>query len=295
MRLGLAVQLICVAVIASCSAETTRYPAQYIGSYTWHNTADWFGGFSGLELSDDGLEMTVINDRSTILTAKIIRDGDQITAITPGPEHHLKSSLGKPLSGAIQDSEGLAIAPDGTIYISFEFIHRVARYDRPTGAAIPLQRPSSFRTLQDENGSLEALAIDSNGWLYTLPEDWADASGQFPVFRWNGKKWSQPFSLPARGKFLPVGADFGPDGRFYLLERAYSVLGFRTRLRRWDITRTSAINEETLLQTGSGLHDNLEGLSVWRDDAGRLRLTMIADDNFLFFQRTELVEYALSE
>lgn len=295
MRLGLAVKLICVIAIVSCDTKPIQYPARYLGSFTWDDPADWFGGFSGLELSDDGQSMTLISDRSTILTAQITRDGDHITAITPGPEFHLKSSLGKPLTGIIQDSEGLAIAPDGTIYVSFEDIDRVARYDSPSSAAISLQRPLPFWQFEDKNGTLEALAIDDTGRLYTLPEYGADASDQFPVFRWDDHIWSQPFTLPARDSFSPVGADFGPDGRFYLLERTYNLLGFRSRLRRWDITDTGAENEEILLQTDAGTHDNLEGLSIWRDDTGRLRLTMISDDNFLFFQRTELVEYALTE
>jgi hypothetical protein len=42
-----------------------------------------------------------------------------------------------------------------------------------------------------------------------------------------------------------------------------------------------------------GQHDNLEGLSVWRDTKGTIRLTMIADDNFYFFQTTEIVEYGI--
>jgi hypothetical protein len=42
-----------------------------------------------------------------------------------------------------------------------------------------------------------------------------------------------------------------------------------------------------------GQHDNLEGLSVWRDAKGTIRLTMIADDNFYFFQTTEIVEYGI--
>lgn len=41
------------------------------------------------------------------------------------------------------------------------------------------------------------------------------------------------------------------------------------------------------------MHDNLEGISVWQDPDGRIRLTMISDDNFMVFQRTEIVEYAV--
>ena len=52
--------------------------------------------------------------------------------------------------------------------------------------------------------------------------------------------------------------------------------------------------ERMKLQSGIGQHDNLEGISVWQDASGAIRLTMIADDNFNFFQKTELVEYRLS-
>ena len=97
------------------------------------------------------------------------------------------------------------------------------------------------------------------------------------------------------GGFLPVSADIGPDGRFYLLERNFGLFGFRSRLRRWELTEKGPVGEQTLLQTSSGRHDNLEGLSVWRDHSGSLRATMISDDNFRSLQRTELVEYALPD
>lgn len=283
------------ALIVICTAALSDVPkATYLGSFRWHMDTDWFGGFSGLELSSDGTSMTVISDRSKILTARIRREDSRIVAIIAEPPQHLKSSAGKRLVGRIADSEGLAIAPDGTIYVSFEGVHRVSSYASPGAVATPLQRPAWFNAMRF-NGSLEALAIDRDGRLYTLPENKTDANGQIPIYRWDHGKWAIAFSLPARGKFRPVGADFGPDGKFYLLERTYGVFGFRSRLRRWDITEAAARNEQTLLETTSGTHDNLEGLSIWRDEIGRLRATMIADDNFMAFQSTELVEYSLTE
>ena len=53
-------------------------------------------------------------------------------------------------------------------------------------------------------------------------------------------------------------------------------------------------DEETLLETSLFTHDNLEGLSVWRD-GGTLVMTMISDDNFRGVQRTEIVEYLLTD
>jgi hypothetical protein len=52
---------------------------------------------------------------------------------------------------------------------------------------------------------------------------------------------------------------------------------------------------EILLETPVGLYDNLEGVSIWRDDAGHLTATMVSDDNFAFFLRSEIVEYRLPD
>ena len=43
------------------------------------------------------------------------------------------------------------------------------------------------------------------------------------------------------------------------------------------------------------IRDSLEGLSVWRDANGRLTATMIADNNFSFFLRNQIVEYRLPD
>lgn len=274
--------------------------ARLLAAYEWRGEQNWFGGFSALEMADDGASAVVLSDRALLVEARVSRDADgRIAAVTPLRHWRLSSSTGRPLAGPLADSEGLAVAPDGALYISFEGVHRVARYARPGAPAQVLNDPDVFRGLPG-NGSLEGLAIDARGRLYTLPESGRDGHGDIPVYRYDAAGgWRVVFSLPARGRFLPVGADFGPDGRLYVLERAVGLLGFRSRLRRWTITETgtgpSAGQEETLLRTGPGTHDNLEGLSVWRDNAGRLRATMVSDDNFFALQRTELVEYALPE
>ncbi|OED46841.1 hypothetical protein AB838_18335 [Rhodobacteraceae bacterium (ex Bugula neritina AB1)] len=277
---------------AASRPQPAQDKAQYLGSYTWTVKQPWFGGFSALKITDGGRAMVVLSDRATLVTTSIQRNQGRISGVTAHTAHGLRASTGKTLTGFAGDSEGLAIAPDGSRYISFEGSARVARYHRPDGRAKVLPRPKAFRKLP-RNKSLETLAIDARSRLYTLPERAYDKDGQIPVWRWNGRRWSRPFSLPPRGGFLPVDADFGPSGRFYLLERDLTLLGFRTRLRRWDITPDGPANETILLQTGPGTHDNLEGLSVWTDDSGGLRATMVSDDNFLSLQRTELVEYAL--
>ena len=92
-----------------------------------------------------------------------------------------------------------------------------------------------------------------------------------------------------------MGADVGPDGRLYLLERNFrGLLGFRSRVRRFGLGPDGITSTEELLSTGTLQYDNLEGISVWDDGLG-IRLTMISDDNFLPVQRTELVEYRVTD
>ena len=70
------------------------------------------------------------------------------------------------------------------------------------------------------------------------------------------------------GDFLVVDADFGPDGKLYVLERDFGWLGFRTRVRRFALGPDGLGDEVTLLETPFGELDNMEGISVWRDAAG---------------------------
>jgi hypothetical protein len=93
-----------------------------------------------------------------------------------------------------------------------------------------------------------------------------------------------------------LAADFGPDGRFYVLERDFRARGgFSSRLRRFELGTDGLTGEAILIETPFALHDNLEGLSVWRDDQGVLRATMISDDNFIFVQQTQIFEYRLPD
>ncbi|MFV0514955.1 MAG: esterase-like activity of phytase family protein [Jhaorihella sp.] len=296
MRFGLAVAIVATAIgLARPAAPADPPAARLLGSFVWHHDLPWFGGWSGLEISANGTGLTAISDRDgTLIFARIARDAERISGIRILRTIRLRSGAGAPLSGHIADAEGLAIAPDGTLFVSFEGVHRVARYATPDAPVRGLPRPRDFLALP-ENGSFEALAIDPLGRVYTMPENRPDRHGQIPVYRWDGTRWSVPFRLAARGGFLPVGADFGPDGRLYLLERDFGIWGFRSRLRRWDIRADRPENETTLLQSGFWTHDNLEGVAIWRDPGGTLRATMISDDNFMFFQRTEIVEYALPD
>ena len=277
-------------------AQAGQDRAEFLQAFTWSHPDPAFGGFSALDFADDGRSFVTVSDRTTIWRGKLQRDaaGRIVAAsFTSGPVR-LHDSKGQDLGRFSGDSEGVALARDGSVFVSFEGMARVVHYPQDGGPAKPLPRPAAFKQFQ-LNGALESLAIAADGTLYTLPERSGSRTAPFPVWRFRNGEWSQPFSIPREDDWLPVGADFGPDGRFYLLERDFwGLLGFRSRVQVFEIKGDRIGPGTELLRTTAGLHDNLEGLAVWRDAQGAIRLTMVADDNFNAFQRSQIVEYRLT-
>jgi len=265
----------------------------FAGTWTWSGNNKHFGGFSALEVSEDGSSFVTVSDKGHVVSGIFNRTRGRITGVSSAHFLPILNTKGTPVTKHDSDSEGLAIDPGGQIYVSFEGNHRVRRYDTFKSAATPIGSHPDFKEFQINSG-MEALAIDYRGVIYTLPERSGDWNRPFPVYRLKDGKWDRKFSIPRRGKFLPTGADFGPDGKFYLLERDFAwYKGFASRIRRFDVTASGFTNEETLLVSGFGTFDNLEGLAVWLAMDGDLRLTMISDDNFNFLQTTQFVEYRL--
>ena len=279
-----------LAALAACAAPLEAPErAEFVAALDWDHPDERHGGLSGIEVSGDGRRVVAITDRGTLVRARLRREDGVPVAIRRTRHDSLTTPEGKVLTGFAADSEGLAVGADDGVAISFEGYHRVWRFARNgTGLArLPLEPAiSALRT----NSGLEALAVDAEGRIHAIPE--RPEGDAFPVWRWDGTAWSVSFTIPRRGPMKVVGADFGPDGRLYVLERRIALpIGFRSRVRRFEADGTG---EAVLLETPPGRHGNLEGLSVWRDAEGALRLTMVSDDNFIPLQRGEIVEYRLA-
>ncbi|NNK77897.1 MAG: esterase-like activity of phytase family protein [Litoreibacter sp.] len=253
-----------------------------------------FGGFSSLEVSKDGSQFYTTTDKGLIVQGVFIRENNSLVAIENLRVERLRRRDGQPLRSYNTDAEGLAVAQSGEIFISFEGTHQVLRYrDLSAAPEKYLPMPKEFKRFQ-LNSSLEALAIDKSGALYTMPERSGDLNRAFPIYRYSRRQWEHTHDLSRSDGYLPVGADFGPDGRLYILERNFHGLsGFSTRVRSFEVGSDQLEDERILLRTTPGTHDNLEGIAVWQTASGNIRVTMISDDNFRIFQKTEFVEYRL--
>jgi hypothetical protein len=261
----------------------------------WSEPVAGFGGFSAMEITDDGRGFVALTDRGHWATGRLRRTDGRLTGASLAGFGPLRAISGDALSGRDADAEAIALGARGRAFVAFEAFHRVRRYDRIDGPATDVAAHPGFPRLQ-RNSGLEALAVDADGTLYAIPERSGAWERPFPVFRFRGGVWDTALSIPRSDRFLPAGADFGPDGRLYLVERDFRVFGgFRTRVRRFDLGPEGFSAGETLLETGWAELDNMEAISVWADAEGRTRLTLMSDDNFFPLQRTIFAEYLLAE
>lgn len=258
------------------------------GSFTWVTEA--VTELSAIEVGDDGQGFTAVGDRGWLLRGRFERDaqgvirGVAVQEIAP-----VLGNDGLPVAarrvGDWADAEGLAMAPGGDCWISFERWAHVARYDGCRGPGQWIKDAPGFAALPD-NGQLEALALSPDGRLYTIAE--TAQEGGFPVWRLEGDAWAEAGHIPEEGGFAITGADFGDDGSLYITERKLVMgLWWQARIRRLKMADPATVQ---VLWTGDV--GNLEGISVWRDGTGQ-RLTLVTDDNGSRAEPTQFIEFRL--
>ena len=254
-----------------------------------------FGGLSAVAASADGAGVLLLSDRGTLFEATLRREAGRVTALDHVRAHPLRDTGGRPVRGLQADPEGLANLPTGGFLVSFEADNRIWRYPEPGAAARRSTAPEAIDGLPINTG-VEALAADASGAVFAIPEA-PPEGGAFPVWRrdpesgaWETGRW------PLRAPFHVTGADIGPDGRLYVLERDFGWLsGWAMRLSRAELAGWPDLKPETLVTLHRNGIDNMEGLSLWRDSGGTLRALLVSDDNFHPLQSTLLLELALPE
>ena len=280
MKLLWALVLTAAPVVALAEVE-----AVLLGEYEWEG--DVVGGVSGIEVDEWGRRFVAVSDRGLIYLGQFFRNEEGVITSMEGGATILLDAREEQTPQA----EAITTVPNGLV-IGFEGrppqLWFYSKIDAPPDGLIT---PPREMNAYPPNQALEALASAPDGTLYAILEK-PNNRGMHPVFRYSNDSWDVAFEIEGQDPFRPTGADIGPDGKLYVLERSLTARAFASQVRRFDLETGEG---ETLLRHRPGTRDNLEGISVWRDGEGRIHLVLISDDNLNPIQRTEILDYRLVE
>jgi hypothetical protein len=258
-----------------------------------------FGGISGLTIAADG-RLYAVSDRGYWIAARMRHDNEgRLVDLFDWEIKPILTLEGIPTDGLLTDAEALTSAPDGSLLVGFEQIHRLWRYlPPPKTFDSPAQ---SIKTPQDlakapRNGGPECIAVLRDGRIFTIAEELQDDDGIFKGWLMDNES-SVGFSYVPSADFRASDCAALPNGDVIVLERRLSMsLSFSARLKRVraeSIRPNALLIGEELLRLDPPLRlDNFEGIAVQQHGAGTL-IYLISDDNFHPLQRTLLLQFRL--
>ena len=265
-----------------------------------------FGGVSGLRVAADGAHVLAVTDKGHWLRARIVYRGKMPIAVADAEMAPILGPDGRPLkSRGWYDTEALA-EDGGAVYVGIERVNQVLRFDiakdglRARGR--PIAVPPGMKLLPN-NRSIECLEAAPKGGplagtLVSISERGLDTAGNLMGFLIGGA--GGVFSLKRTDDFDVSDCAATPDGKLLVLERRFSWAGglaMRIRSVPFAVIKPGALVDgpELIFADMGSQVDNMEGLSVHRDAAGAVVLTLISDDNFSPLQRTLLLQFTLAE
>ena len=281
----------------------------YAGGLVLSGGGERFGGWSAMEVSDDGSRLLAISDRGAWMTAGLDydRSGDLagLSNVVIAP---MLDEDGAPLAGERADAEGLAHLGGGRYAVSFERDHRIAVYDIgpdwsgvETAAPQPFPAPPGADRLR-ANAGAEALArVDRALWA-GIEDPIVDGQPN-TVWRYD----LDQLDTPPRSANLTLTPGFGLTG--LAADRAGGLVVIERFWAR-DVGNRIRIGQAPgaqLGQSGAALAprliaafepnmtvDNFEAVALAQVD-GERRLYLLSDDNFNAAQRTLLLSFAWPE
>jgi hypothetical protein len=270
-----------------------------------------FGGLSSLRVMPDGARFLAVTDKGNWLRARIVYRGRQPIAIADAEMAPILGADGRPLNRrGWYDSEALADDGTGTLFVGFERVHQIARFnyarDGLQARAQPIPQPPGFKSLSS-NRSIECLAIPQKGLplagnLIAVSERGLDAAGN--ILGWliglGSASSVGTFAVKRTDEFDISDCTVAPSGDLLLLERRFSWMrGIAMRIRRVPLANVrpgAVLDGPELIFADMGYQiDNMEGISLHRAANGALVMTLISDDNFSPLQRTVLLQFEWAE
>lgn len=259
------------------------------------------GGYSGLLVSADGARLLAVSDRGSWLAAELALEDGVPVGVRQARTAPLLSPQGQALSGAAADAEAL-LRRGGDLLVSFERRHRILRYPLagiaapPARLPEPLDIPPALRR-QPHNGGMEAMTALADGRLLILSEDGKTEAGHHRAWLLDGPD-AAALEIASPPGYSPTDAATLPGGDVLVLYRRYTPLAgvsaILARISAAAVAPDAVAHPAVLARLAPPMTvDNMEGLDVHTDDAGRTLVYMMSDDNFRTVQRTLLLVFAL--
>ncbi len=281
---------------------------EFAGGLVLQSDAPDFGALSGLRMLDHSRLLSV-TDTGLWFAATILRDSsDRPVGLSKGQIAPLVDENNAIFENKWQsDSEGLAIK-GGNVFVSTEQDARILKYKFPAGSSLPQgpaviiddARPKPRLRYNFGMEAIAAIPIQTGGGkfageLIALSEYSLNPQGNIRGFLSQGEHWKE-LSVRPRDFFFVTDAAFLPNGDLLILERRFSLgTGPAVRIRRVagnDIVAGAVLDGDVVLDlTRAQQIDNLEGLSVFRDRNGQVRIALVSDDNHFELQRTLYLEF----
>jgi len=263
---------------------------EWKGGLLLQSSSNSFGGFSGIALDAKGHSFVAISDRGWWFTGTLTYKDGMLSGIGKTAISPIRTPK---KSNYYRDAE--AIAPwtgkgiNGPLIVGFERHERISRYKYTRSRPRRIQLPKAVAT-GEYNGEMEAIGRfysgPKTGWLLAISEDNLDKNGNLRAWLWKGKT-IHPFSINRHSNYLITGLAVLPDGKsFVTIERSFSLpylSGMAIRqFKTTDISPSKPLTGKLLFEGRQPSYalDNMEGIAVHRHKNGKLRLTVISDDNF---------------
>jgi len=281
------------------------------GGIEMKSAADNFGGLSGLGFTGPDGRLVMVSDRGNFVSGQLLHDDAgvplSLIGVTVSP---IQNSSGRDLTRAYtKDAEALTVVVrdevPAAVRVGFENLTRVADFTLadgvPSGAAREINIPdwlSDTRT----NATLEAVCIAPPtspvaGSTLLLTEGIIDDDGQHSAYLL-GRNDKGPLSYISGDGTNPTDCAFLPNGDLLVLERGIAFLSFNMRLFRIpaaEVKPGAHLRGAELLYASGADIDNMEALAVHPGPDGRMRITIVSDNNFNDWERNLLLEFSLPE
>ncbi len=255
----------------------------------WHVDHPDFGGLSALLMAADWASLLAGSDHGALITARLQRDdAGQITDVTPIDIMRAKLRSGHAPTEFKMDLEALTRDPRGGWMLAYESYVRIERLTDLRAVPKATHRWETFVPLFG-NQAFEALATLPDGRVIAITET-KGPTGTARSVIWAGSGWTEGPQIPVSRGYHITGADVGPDGCLYLVERRYSIAGgFRFGLRRLSGGPDTWV-DTLLYRAAPAAIGNVEAVSAWAPPSGDIALSLLTDNGFLPLTATRLIE-----